>query len=140
MSSIAPATPRKSRPEFRNIHVTQIVRYRMPPAALVSIMHRVSGALLFLALPLLLWMFDLSLISEGSYARMAEYASHWLAKLGLLALIWAFLHHFVAGIRYLVLDMHVGLELQQSRRNAIAVFLVSLPLTLVAALKLFGVF
>ena len=140
MSSIAPATPRKARPEYRNIHVTHIVRYRMPPAAMVSIMHRISGALLFLALPVLLWLFDLSLISEGTYARMAELSSGVVVKLVLLGLIWAFLHHFVAGIRYLILDLHVGLELRQARRNALAVFLISLPLTLVAALKLFGAF
>lgn len=134
------AAPRTNRPEFRNIHVTQIVRYRMPPSAMVSIMHRVSGAALFLALPFLLWMFDLSLISEDSYARMAEVASGWIAKLVLLFLIWAFLHHFVAGIRYLVLDLHVGLELRQARWSALAVFAISLVLTLLAALKLFGAF
>ena len=135
-----PATPSASRPEFRNIHVSQIVRYRMPAPALVSIMHRVSGAAIFLALPLLLWMFDLSLISETSFERMALIASGWIAKLALLLLIWAFLHHFVAGIRYLVLDMLVGLERQQARKNAIAVFAISLPLTALAALKLYGAF
>lgn len=138
--STAAAAPRKSRPEFRNIHVTQIVRYRMPPPALVSILHRISGAALFLALPLLLWLFDLSLISETSYERLAAIASNWLVKLVLLALIWAFLHHLVAGIRYLVLDMLVGLEREQARKNALAVFAVSLPLTVLAALKLFGAF
>ncbi|MGZ8981834.1 MAG: succinate dehydrogenase, cytochrome b556 subunit [Burkholderiaceae bacterium] len=134
------AAPRTNRPEFRNIHVTQIVRYRMPPSAMVSILHRISGAALFLALPFLLWMFDLSLISEDSFARMAAISSHWIAKLALLFLIWAFMHHFVAGIRYLVLDLHVGLELGQARKNALAVFAISLPLTLLAALKLFGAF
>jgi succinate dehydrogenase / fumarate reductase cytochrome b subunit len=134
------AAPTRSRPEFRNIHVSQIVRYRMPPAAMVSIMHRISGAALFLALPFLLWMFDLSLISESTFDRMALMASGWIVKLVLLFLIWAFLHHFVAGIRYLVLDLHVGLELPQARKNALAVFAISLPLTLLAALKLFGAF
>jgi succinate dehydrogenase / fumarate reductase, cytochrome b subunit len=134
------AASRKTRPEFRNIHVTQIVRYRMPPAAMVSIMHRISGAALFLALPFMLWLFDLSLISEDTFDRMALIASGGFAKLVLLFLIWAFLHHLVAGIRYLVLDLHVGLELRQSRSNALAVYAVSLPLTLVAALKLFGAF
>lgn len=134
------ASPTRTRPEFRNIHVTQIVGYRMPPPALVSIMHRISGAALFLALPFLLWLFDLSLISETSFDRLAGVASHWLARLVLLFLAWAFLHHLVAGIRYLVLDMLVGLERQQARMNALAVYAVSLPLTLVAALKLFGAF
>jgi succinate dehydrogenase / fumarate reductase, cytochrome b subunit len=134
------AAPTTNRPEFRNIHVTQIIRYRMPPAAVVSILHRISGAALFLALPFLLWMFDASLISEDSYARMAAISSGWITKLALLFLTWAFLHHLVAGIRYLVLDLHVGLELRQARKNALAVFAISLPLTLLAALKLFGAF
>jgi len=134
------AAPRRDRPEFRNIHVTQIVGYRMPMSAMVSIMHRISGAALFLALPFLLWMFDLSLISEGSFERMAMVASGWFVKLVLLVLIWGFLHHLVAGIRYLVLDLHVGLDLPQARRSALAVFAISVPLTLVAALKLFGAF
>jgi succinate dehydrogenase / fumarate reductase cytochrome b subunit len=134
------AAPKKVRPEFRNIHVTQIVRYRMPPAAMVSIMHRISGAALFLALPFLLWMFDLSLISEDTFDRMALAASGWFVKLVLLFLAWAFLHHLVAGIRYLVLDLHVGLELPRARTSALAVYAISLPLTLLAALKLFGAF
>ena len=108
--------------------------------AIVSILHRISGAVLFLALPFLLWMFDLSLISEGSFERMAMVASGWFVKLVLLVLIWGFLHHLVAGIRYLVLDLHVGLDLPQARRSALAVFAISVPLTLVAALKLFGAF
>lgn len=139
MSTPAAAPPR-NRTEFRNIHVTQIVRYRMPPPALVSIMHRISGAALFLALPLLLWLFDLSLISEGTFDRLALVASNWIVKLVLLGLAWAFLHHLVAGIRYLILDMLVGLEREQARKSALAVYAVSLPLTLLAALKLFGAF
>ncbi len=134
------AAPSRPRPEFRNIHVSQIVRYRMPPPALVSIMHRISGAALFLALPFLLWLFDLSLISEDTFDRLTVVASNGLVKLVLLGLIWAFLHHLVAGIRYLILDMLVGLERAQARKNALAVYAVSLPLTLIAALKLFGAF
>jgi succinate dehydrogenase / fumarate reductase cytochrome b subunit len=130
----------RSRRDFRNIHVTQILSYRLPPAGIVSILHRISGAALFLCLPLLLWLFDLSLISELSFARLRDVAGHWFVKLVLLGLIWAFLHHFVAGLRYLVLDLHVGLDKASSRTSAIAVFAVSLPLTLVAGLRLFGVF
>lgn len=133
-------TPRRTRPEFRNIHVSQIVRYRMPPPALVSIMHRVSGAALFLALPFLLWLFDQSLISEGSFGRITDFAGGTIVKLVLLFLIWSLLHHLIAGIRYLLLDLHIGLELGAARGSALAVFAVSLPLTLIAALALFGVF
>lgn len=108
-------------------------------AGLVSIMHRISGALLFLALPFLLWLFDLSLTSEDSFERLRVLGSHFLVKVVLLVLIWALLHHLVAGIRYLLLDLHIGLDLKDSRASAIAVYAVSLPLTFLAALKLFGV-
>ncbi|MGE5337507.1 MAG: succinate dehydrogenase, cytochrome b556 subunit [Gemmatimonadota bacterium] len=128
------------RPEFRNIHISQIAGYRLPPAGMVSIMHRISGALLFLLLPWILWLLDLSLTSEVSFERLATYASHWLVKIGLLVLIWAFLHHLIAGIRYLLLDLHVGVDKSASTKSALAVYLISLPLALVAALRLFGVF
>jgi succinate dehydrogenase / fumarate reductase, cytochrome b subunit len=129
----------RKRPQFRNIHVSQIVSYSLPPAGMVSILHRISGAALFLFLPLLLWLFDLSLISELTFARLAEIASQWWMKLILLGLVWAFLHHLVAGIRYLVLDLHIGLDKGPSRSSALAVFAVSIPLTLLAGLRLFGV-
>jgi succinate dehydrogenase / fumarate reductase, cytochrome b subunit len=130
----------RKRPQFRNIHISQIVAYSLPPAGMVSILHRISGAALFLFLPLLLWLFDLSLISELSFARLAEIAGQWWMKLILLGLVWAFLHHLVAGVRYLVLDLHIGLDKGPSRSSALAVFAVSLPLTLIAGLRLFGVF
>lgn len=129
----------RNRPQFRNIHVTQIVQYRLPPSGWVSILHRVSGAALFLLLPLLLWLFDLSLMSELSFARLQEAASHWFVKLVLLGAIWAFLHHLVAGVRYLLLDLQVGIDKGAARKSAIAVLAISLPLTLLAALPLFGV-
>jgi succinate dehydrogenase / fumarate reductase, cytochrome b subunit len=135
-----PSITGKSRPEFRNIHVTQILQYKLPPPGMVSILHRVSGAALFLALPLILWLFDLSLMSELSFERLVEIGSHWIVKLVLLGLIWAFLHHLVAGLRYLMLDLHMGVDKPAARTSALAVFWISLPLTLLAALKLFGVF
>jgi succinate dehydrogenase / fumarate reductase cytochrome b subunit len=130
----------RNRRQFRNIHVTQIVRYRLPPAGMVSIMTRISGGAMFLMLPFLLWLWDLSLTSELSFLRLREAASHWFVKLVLLGLIWAFLHHMLAGIRYLVLDLHIGLDKGPSRASALAVFAISLPLTALAGLKLFGVF
>lgn len=130
----------KKRPEFRNIHVTQIVRYRLPAGGFASFLHRASGALMFLALPLLLWLFDQSLISEDSYARLAAVASNWFVRLVLLALTWALLHHLVTGIRHLLLDLHIGIDKEAAARSAIAVYLISLPLTLLAGMKLFGVF
>ena len=128
------------RPEFRNIHVTQIIRYRLPVGGFASFLHRASGALMFLALPLLLWLFDLSLTSEASYARLSALFSTWFAKLILLGLTWALLHHLAAGVRHLLLDLHIGIEKNAAERSAWVVYLISLPLTLVAALKLFGVF
>lgn len=130
----------KSRPEFRNIHVSQILQYRLPPPGMVSIMHRVSGALLFLLLPLLLWLFDLSLTSEISYGRLHSIASNFLVKLVLVGLAWAFLHHLVAGVRYLLLDLDIGVDKPAARTSALAVFWISLPLALLVALKIFGVF
>ncbi len=129
----------RKRPQFRNIHVTQIVRYRLPPPGIVSILHRASGALLFLLLPFLLWVFELSLSSELSFARLRDLASHWLVRLVLLAVTWAFLHHLIAGIRYLVLDLHIGIDKAAAARSALVVLAVSLTLTLVAGLRLFGV-
>jgi succinate dehydrogenase / fumarate reductase cytochrome b subunit len=130
----------KARPQIRNIHVTQILQYKLPPPGMVSILHRVSGALLFFALPLILWLFDLSLMSELSFARLVEVGSHWFVRLVLLVLIWAFLHHLIAGIRYLLLDLHLGVEKSAARTSALVVFWISLPLTVLVALKLFGVF
>ncbi len=135
-----PAFASKPRPEFRNIHVSQILQYKLPPPGLVSILHRISGAALFLALPFILWIFDLSLTSELSYARLSEFASHWLARLILLGLAWAFIHHLIAGLRFLMLDLDVGVDKPAARSSALAVFAISLPLTLLAALKIFGAF
>ncbi len=132
-------TEKQPRPQFRNLGFPLLLTYRLPMAGLVSIMHRISGAALFLALPVLLWMFDLSLTSELSFERLRGMASNFFLKLLLLFLIWSLIHHLVAGIRYLMLDLHIGIDLKASRASAIAVYAVSLPLTLFAALKLFGV-
>ena len=129
----------RKRPEFRNIHVTQIVGYRLPAPGMVSILHRVSGALMFLLLALAIWLLQLSLTSELSFMRLKEVASHWWAKMIFLALAWALLHHLIAGIRYLLLDLHMGIEKAASVKSALAVFAVSLPLTLLAALRIFGI-
>jgi succinate dehydrogenase / fumarate reductase cytochrome b subunit len=129
----------QKRPQYRNIHVTQIVGYRLPAPGMVSIMHRISGALMFLLLALAIWLLQLSLVSELSFMRLKDVASQWWAKLIFLALVWALLHHLVAGIRYLLLDLHVGVEKAASVKSALAVFAVSLPLTLLAALRIFGV-
>ncbi|TMS58230.1 succinate dehydrogenase, cytochrome b556 subunit [Imbroritus primus] len=131
---------KKARPEFRNIHVTQIARYRLPWAGKVSILHRISGALLFLLLPFILYLFELSLTSELSFAKFSDLLSHGFVKLVVLALIWGYLHHFCAGIRFLLLDVHVGVAKEKSAKSAVTVLIVSLLLTAVCGLKLFGLF
>lgn len=129
----------KPRPQFRNISVPQILSYRLPLAGKLSILHRVSGALLFLCLPLVIWLFAASVTTQAGFDQMAGFVDNILVKLILLALIWGYLHHFCAGIRYLMLDLHIGIDKDASRKSAGVVFGVSLALTLVFALKLFGV-
>ena len=131
---------KQPRPKFRNINFPLLLTYRLPLPGVVSIMHRISGAALFLMLPLLLWLFDLSLMSEISFARLRGITANVFFKLLLVLLIWGFMHHLVAGIRYLLLDLHLGIDLKSARASAIAVYAVSLPLTFIAALKVFGVF
>ena len=129
----------KPRPQFRNIGITQIPTYRLPPAGISSILHRVSGALLFLSLPLILIpIFAASVTSPESYAALNSWVSHPLCKLVLLVLIWGYMHHFCAGIRYLVLDLHIGQDKVSAQKTAGVVFGVSLALTVVFGLKLFG--
>lgn len=128
------------RQQFRNIHITQLGNYRLPAAGYVSILHRVSGALMFLMLPAVLYFLDMSLTSEDTFNSFHNALSGWFAKLVILALSWAYLHHFLAGIRHLAMDYHIGLEKQSSRNSAVTVLTLSLLLTALVALKLFGVF
>jgi succinate dehydrogenase / fumarate reductase cytochrome b subunit len=128
-----------TRPQFRNIHVSQILSYRLPLAGVVSILHRLSGAFLF-GIPLVLFTLDQSIASEMTHARLSATLGHPLAKLICLAVIWAFLHHAIAGIRYLVLDLHIGTAKEQARSSARVVLMLSLAMTAVVALRLFGAF
>ena len=128
-----------ARQVIRNISITDLVRYRLPVPGVLSILHRVSGALMFLALPAILLLFDLSLRSELSYQQLQQLAGGWVVKTGLVLLAWALLHHLAAGIRYLLLDLDWGVEREAARRSAWVVFAVSLPLALWAALIIFGV-
>jgi succinate dehydrogenase / fumarate reductase cytochrome b subunit len=125
---------------FTNIHITDILRYRLPAAGVVSILHRVSGAMMFLLLPFILYIFDLSITSEISFTHLQGFVSHWFVKLLILGLSWAYLHHFCAGVRHLIMDAHIGLTKEASAKSARSVFFVSVPLALLIALKLFGDF
>ena len=141
MSEAVREAKQKGRPEFRNIGITDITgKYRMPPSAIVSILHRISGAGMFLALPFLLYLFQQSLLSESSFGYFASIVSHPLAKLVLLGLSWAYLHHFTAGIRHLFMDNHIALDKDAAQSTARWVLVISLALTLLVGLKLFGVF
>lgn len=135
-----PEAVKKQRPQFRNIHVSQIVRYRLPLGGMVSILHRISGALLFLSLPFLLYLLEKSLASEMSFDNFRGIASHWFVKLILIALAWGYLHHFCAGVRHLFMDVHIGITKDSSRKSAAGVLIVSLLLTVLVALKMFGAF
>ena len=140
MSEAVKEVPRKERREFRNIHITELPNYRLPPAGFVSILHRISGFGLFLLLPFLLYLFELSIRSEISFEYFRGILSNPFVKLILLGLIWAYMQHFCAGVRHLFMDVHWALEKESSRNSAIAVLAVSLFLTALAGLKLFGVF
>jgi succinate dehydrogenase / fumarate reductase cytochrome b subunit len=130
--------PEMTKPRPKHLALHQI---RLPLAGYASILHRVSGAGLFLMLPLLIWLLQLSLSpNQESAAMFSAVTDNLLVKLILLGLLWAFLHHFCMGIRILLIDIHVGVEKQQAHNSAMAVMVVSLALTLVFGLKLLGAY
>ena len=116
----------KKRP--KNLDLTTI---KLPMPGKVSILHRVSGAGLFLCFPVLLWLFGASLTSPDSFASFKAVFATLPAKVVLAGLIWAFIHHFCAGIRFLLLDLHIGIEKEAARQSAGVVLAVSIPLTLI---------
>ena len=139
----------KKRPEYRNINIFKDVRtYRMPIAAVVSILHRISGMIMFLLLPFVLWMFDTSVSSEISFGRFTSaftaglgFVPGWFVKLVVLALIWAYLHHFIAGLRHLFMDVnHNVVNKEFGKSSALTVLVISVGLTVVLGAKLFGLY
>ena len=124
------------------------VKYRMPVAALVSILHRVSGGIMFVLLPFVIWMFDASVTSEISFERFTSvfnvgvgFLPGWLVKIAVLGLIWAYLHHAIAGLRHLVMDTnHAAVSKEFGKSSAIFTLAVSIGLTLVLGAKLFGLY
>ena len=136
----------KKRPEFRNINaITDLTTYRLPPAGIVSILHRISGFLMFLLLPLVIWMFDLTVSSEISFARFSSIFNNGIGgivlKLFCLALIWGYLHHFIAGVRHLWMDVnHHAVEKKTGANTAVGTLVVSIVLTVVLGAKLFGLY
>jgi succinate dehydrogenase / fumarate reductase cytochrome b subunit len=137
----------KKRPVYRNIHITQIVSYRLPPAGIVSILHRVSGFLMFLLLPFVIWMFDNSLTSEISYDKFTNafvagigFVPAWFVKLTCLGLIWGYLHHFIAGVRHLYMDATHSVTKEFGHSSALVTLVLSLLLTAALGAKLFGLY
>src|SRR5262245_10104835 len=115
----------KARPKYLDLF-----RIRLPLPAFVSILHRISGALLFLLIPVLLYLWQMSLQTPETYASLAALVKHPLAKLAMLGLLWAYLHHFCAGIRHLALDLHYGTALETARATSRVVIGVSIFLTI----------
>lgn len=120
------------------------LQYRLPVAGVVSILHRASGMLMFLLLPFIVWLFDASLTSEISYSRFVSvftagvgFVPGWFMKLIALALIWAYLHHFIAGVRHLWMDATHAVSLEFGRQSALMTMYASGLLTLAIAVKLF---
>ena len=126
MSEIA-----RKRPKYLNLF-----QIKLPIAGFASILHRIKGFGLFLMLPLLIWLLELSLGSPESYGTLLAIVAHPMAKLLLIGLLWAFLHHFFMGIRILLIDIHVGVAKAQAGASAKAVLAASLALTLILGAKL----
>jgi len=138
----------KKRPEFKNINaIKDLTTYRLPPAGWVSILHRISGLLMFLSLPFIIWLFDTSVSSEYSYAVFRGafneglgFVPGWFLKLVALALIWAYLHHFIAGLRHLWMDVAHAVSKKFGHTSALVTLALSIGLTVVLGAKLFGLY
>jgi succinate dehydrogenase / fumarate reductase cytochrome b subunit len=138
----------RKRPEFRNINALKdLPSYRLPVAGIVSILHRISGFLMFLLMPLIIWMFDSSITSEISFAKLSAafnigigFVPGWFMKLVALALIWAYLHHFIAGLRHLYMDMFHAVTKEFGKSSAIVTLVLSIGLTAVLGAKMFGLY
>ena len=138
----------KKRPEFRNINaLSDLPTYRLPAAGWASILHRISGLLMFVLMPLIIWLFDNSISSEYSFAQFAAafnvglgFVPGWFMKLVVLALIWAYLHHFIAGLRHLYMDTFHAVSKEFGKSSAVVTLALSLGLTAVLGAKLFGLY
>ena len=138
----------KKRPEFRNINaLVDLPTYRLPAAGFVSILHRISGFVMFLLLPFLVWMFDTSVSSEISFAKFKAafnigvgFVPGILVQLVALVLIWAYLHHLIAGVRHLYMDANHAVSKEFGKSSAVVTLVLSLGLTAALGAKLFGLY
>ena len=123
------AAARKARPKYLSLRAL-LFEIRLPLPGWISILHRISGALLvFPFAAWLLYLLDASLLSEVSFEKVKGYLRLPLVKAGLLLFVWAYCHHFCAGIRFLLLDLNKGIELRQARLSSLIVLAASLSLT-----------
>lgn len=119
---------KRNRPKNLNLFTI-----RLPINAIVSIMHRMSGMVLFLVLPLLLWALNASMLSQQTYVELSLLLKHWLLKVLLIALSWAFFHHFYAGLRHLAMDVHWMTSLQKARLSSrLVLWMVAFSVTVFA--------
>lgn len=131
-SAPTPRSGQPARPKYYDLSLAHL-----PPPGLVSIFHRVSGLLLFFpALPLLLYVLEATLGSPEGYARWHDFFARPAVKLIALAFLWAYMHHFFAGIRYLFLDLHMGIAKAPARSSAIAVMVCGLVATVLIGWRL----
>ncbi len=138
----------KPRPVYTNVNVfTDLPGYRLPVAGIVSILHRISGLLMFLLLPFVVWLFDTSVTSEISFESFRSafvagigFVPAVLVKLVVLALVWAYLHHLMAGLRHLWMDATHSVSKEQGKSSALAVLALSVALTALLGAKLFGLY
>lgn len=135
------------KPRPGTMRLINAAQYRLPLAGIVSILHRISGVLMFFLMPFIIWMFDTSISTEISYDRFTNafvagigFVPGWFIKLLGLGLIWAYLHHFIAGVRHLWMDLTHSVSYEQGRSSAILTLALSLPLTALLGAKLFGLY
>lgn len=115
-----------------------LMRLRLPLAGWVSFLHRLSGVLLFLSLPLVLYAFQQSLRGPETFERFQQLFAHPLVRIVLLLLAWALAHHLFAGIRHLLMDLHWGVNLHAARRSALVVAVAAGLVALFTAWRLFA--
>ena len=144
MTEISRPAPR---PRPGTMRLVDALQYRLPLAGVVSILHRVSGALMFVLLPFVIWLFDVSVTSEISWEHFTSafgagigFVPGWLVKIVVLGLIWSYLHHFIAGVRHLWMDATHSVTKEQGRSSAVVTLAASLLLTMALGAKLFGLY
>jgi len=139
--------PEMTRIRPGTMRLVDAVKYRLPLAGVVSILHRASGLLMFVLLPFIVWLFDTSISSEISYESFTSaflagigFVPAWAVKLVVLALIWAFLHHLIAGVRHVWMDATHSVSKAQGRSSAVVTLAASMLLTVALGAKLFGLY